>query len=210
MNWTPPRFSVAALSILSIGFVLLTIPFWIPGTASFIGRQMGLIDWPGAVGFSILGIGIISIGVIYLSSGVAGILLERRTEHRFSRVLAAGLLGFPLLIVTYWAYRQLGTALQPGWDLARYDWYFVVLSACSYFPISLGFSLGFAERHRHEFTVFVLAMCSVGVPAAFWVLVADWAFLAPIFWVGTLVYDGIVAYPLYRFAKRINTAAIPT
>jgi hypothetical protein len=206
MNWNPPRFSVSALSSLIIGFVLLTVPFWIPSTASI----MGLIDWPGAVGFSILGVGIISIGVIYLGSGITGILLGWRTEHRFSRVFAVGLLGFPLLIMTYWTYGQLGTALQPGWELSRYEWDFVAISACSYFPIALGFALGFVQRPRHELVVFVLAMCSVGVPATFWVLVADWAFLAPLFWVATLVYDGIVAYPLYRFAKRINTTAIPT
>ena len=205
-SWKRIRHLGSTTPLLAVGVVFLALPFAIPSYWSVAGYGMGFIDWPGAFGLTPLGLGLISVGVLYLAGGAVGTLFERTRRGRFTSGLVVFFLGFPLLIATYWVFSQAEPLLQSGWQLPTDPWFVLALPAFSYAPILLGIPFGYASTSRQEHLVVLLAAYSAGVPAVFWLVVAEWGFLAPFVWAATVAYDGVVAYPLYRFTKRSNTA----
>lgn len=201
MRWNNVRPTASASLFIGVAVLLLVVLFAKPVSSPFIGYGIGYIDWPGAVGVAPLGVGLISVGVLYLVGGVAGMVFERTSRGGFRPALLVSFLGFLALFVTYWGYREVGLSLQPGWQLDFYPWSFLGLAPFSYAPILLAIPLRYASRPWQELLVLFLGAGSAVVPAAFWWVVADWGYLAPFVWMAVVVYDGVLAYPLYRFAK---------
>ena len=207
MRWNNGRPATLSSPLIGVGVLLLALPFVLPVSFSIAGYGIGFIDWPGTFGLTPLGLGLISVGVLYLGMGVAGTVLERTIRGRFEYAVLMFFLGIPFLVATYWVYSQIGLFLQSGWQLSAGPWYILALPAFPYAPILLGIPFEYASTSRQGNLVVLLAVCSAGVPAVFWLVVAEWGFLAPFVWAATVAYDGVLAYPLYRFAKQSNTAS---
>jgi hypothetical protein len=105
MRWSNLRPTTTVILFITVGVVLLAIPFTMPVSAPIFGEYgMGYIDWPGAVGVAPLGVGLISIGILYLVGSVAGTMFVHTARGGFGAGLLVFFLGILLLLVTYWGY----------------------------------------------------------------------------------------------------------
>lgn len=171
------------------GVLLIGIPF--------TPFYSGFIDWPGAIGFSSLGLGGISVGSIYVLVGLYDAL---DSNTRFGTEVVGVFLLVPVLVSIYWLCSQLGVIIQTS----RLD--VLTLSAFAYLPVALGVPLGRTPNRTYQRLLMLLAGVFVTIPAYYLlqVVLASGGFLHIVLvgWIGTLVYDGLFAYPLYRFGKR--------
>lgn len=189
------HFSVNISGQLVVAGVLLI-------AAPFSPLYSGFIDWPGAIGFSVLGLGGISVGSFYVLGGLYGSLDSIRATARFGTAVLGVLLLVPVLVTIYWLCGHLGVILQT----TRLD--VLVFSAFAYLPVALGVPVGRTTNHNHQLGLLLLAGVFVTLPAyrTLQIVLASGGFvqIVPVGWIATLVYDGLFAYPLYRFAKRRN------
>lgn len=195
MEQNSTRPIITGRGLLGIGIVLAAAPLYFP----YIWRYVGLVDWPGAIGFSKLGFGIVSIGIIYSLYGTADLLGVFKGEEKFARASIIAALAFPILLLSYWLYGQFSQLIHTSSPK------FLVISAFAYLPIALGTPRGFATEWRQRNGIDLLACVSISIPAYLILQIAlsagGFVFLIPIGWFGTLIYDALLGYPLYRFAK---------
>lgn len=177
--------------LIVVGILLIVSPF--------TPLYSGYIDWPGAIGFSILELGGISVGSLYVLVGLYGTLDSTSAHGRFGTAVLGVLLLVPVLMGIYWLCGQLGILLQT----TRLD--VLAVSAFAYLPVALGVPSGCTTNRDHQLSLLLLAGVFVTIPAyhLLQIVLASGGFvqIVPVGWIATLVYDGLFAYPLYRFAK---------
>ena len=200
MNQSKHFEDVLVGSIFATGVTLTVSPFYIPQTI-----QEGYIDWPGAVGFSVLGLGLPSIGIMYVLGCVLVIIDGRTSILHYWILLVVAVLALPLLVATYWSYDQLGVFQDSSWLVSWFRLETMTRSAISYLPVILGLPLGYAINSRQRLLILLLASCSAGFLATFWFMNAEFQVLGLIFSVGTMIYDAIFAYPLYMISKTTHS-----
>jgi len=180
-----------SVKLIAAGILLITLPF--------TPIYSGFFDWPAAIRFGRLGFGGISAGAIYILTALFSFtdLLEK--YRRFSIAVVAALSVAPILILLYRLSNELGIFGYPV------SLRFILISACTYLPIAFGVPVGCTTNRSYQLGVVLLAGILVTVPAYQTLQAAraagGFVQIVPIGWVGTLIYDGVLAYPLYRFTK---------
>jgi len=192
------RFSLITSERLVVaGVLLIGIPF--------TPFYSGFIDWPGAIAFSTLGVGGISVGSIYVLVGLYDALNSISANVRFGTEVFGVLLMVPILVGIYWLCGQLGVIIQT----ARLN--VLAVSAFAYLPVALGVSLGRTSNRTHQRRLILLAGVLVTIPAYYLlqVVLASGGFvhIVPVGWIATLIYDGLFAYPLYQFGKKQSVSS---
>ena len=180
-----------SIKLIVTGVILAVFPF--------TSLYSGFFDWPAAIRFGRLGFGGISAGAIYILTALFSFtgLLEK--YRRFSIAVVAALSAAPILILLYWLSNELGIFGYPV------SLRFILISACTYLPIAFGVPVGCTTNRSYQLGVVLLAGILITVPAYQTLQAAraagGFVQIVPIGWVGTLIYDGVLAYPLYRFTK---------
>jgi len=184
--------------LFAIGVALVLAP--IVATDTALWRRAVLLDWPAIAGLSQPGLGIGAVGVAYTVGAAGGALAVVRGGVSFREALLVPGAVAPLLVGLHWLYGRQVTSVGAGLELP-----FAALLVLPYLPVAFGFPLGVARDERQLLLVTGLAVGLVAVPVA-WLartVLASGGFplLLPGAFLGTLLYTGVCASPLYRFAR---------
>jgi hypothetical protein len=162
---------------------------------------------PDLYGPSNASIGILSIGVLYALVGSVCYLGLVNGHRKLGRALAVVVVAIPLLIGIYWVVAHLPPVLReyPFFG-EHYSLRTFASEAFTYLPIALGLPFAHTDTPRERQAIVGIAVISVAIPVALALPIAiasgGFAMLLVIGGVITLVFDGILAYPIYRLANR--------
>lgn len=160
---------------------------------------------PDLYGPSDAEIGILSIGVLYSLVGSVCYLGIVDGHRNLIKTLGVVIVALPLLIGIYWVVAQLPPIFN---EYPLFGEYYslreFVSEAFTYLPIALGLPFAFTDKPRERRAIVGFAVISVAIPVSLALPRAiaggGFAMLLVIGGVITLIFDGILAYPLYRLA----------
>lgn len=141
------------------------------------------------------------VGVIYALAGIAG--TDPVSDHlSFERAVAGAFLSIPLILLASWLVSAISSVdpLPLSFD---------TLSLFAFLPVPMGFALGHARTRRQRLIAILPAGIAVAVVSVglFLQISEDGGFFlfAMLALVFPAVYTGLLATPLYLYAKRLAT-----
>lgn len=191
--------SISPLSLIVVGVLLVILSFILePKDAKWFVL-------PDLFGLSNAAVGLLSIGVLYMFIGMVCSHTVFRGQWRQRNALVVAIVAFPMLISVYWVVAQFTDLFGPISSIENF-----FSEAFTYLPIALGLPLAFAADGRERLALVGVAGVSVSVP--FLLILpetlesGDFVAFFPIAIILVLIFDGVLAYPLYRLGKAADTA----